>query len=265
MLKNLTLLGLLFSTSMTFADALTSIKLFDAKVYTLKNKGMKDIVVDIVSTKLNQQINNQGTFGNVNNLIFRVYWTLVPERFDIEVLGLPEGFRELKEELKISVSSLVENILPPPTDKKFSTYKFSELPNNQFKAQDTSGVADIPTFLLKFDAQNRLVEIIGQKPVGSFVVSPVYEKDSFSDGKWVLKKQVTKAQENGQDVTSVKTIIYGTQNGVTVPKGVTISTDQTFSRPEMKPVSFTETIEFKNYKLNTGEAMKHFMKDAPVP
>jgi hypothetical protein len=247
------------------AEAPTAIKLFDAKIYSLKNKGVKDLVVDIVSTKLNQQINSQGTFGNVKNLSFRVFWTLAPERLEIEVLGLPEGFKEFKEELKLSVLGIVEDILPPPTDKKFATYKFSQLQNNQFKAQDSSGVADIPTFLLKFDAQNRLVEIVGQKPVGSFTVTPVYEKESFSDGRWVLKKQITRVEENGQDVTTVKTLNYGSHNGMTVLKGLTISTDQKFSRPDVKPVSFSETIEFKNYQLNAGEAMKHFMKDVPVP
>ena len=41
-------------------------------------------------------------FGKVNEVIFRTYWTANPERVAIEVIGLPEGFKEIKEELKLT-------------------------------------------------------------------------------------------------------------------------------------------------------------------
>ena len=265
MIKSFFLICSFIFAGASFAqDPLVNLRLFDGKVYSLKNKGIKDFVVDISSSKLAQQLTNHGTFGNVKNLSFRVFWTLNPERLDIEILGMPDGFHELKEELKLSVLSMLDSILPPPLEKKFAGYKFTLKGPGLYLAQDTTGVADIPSYILKFDEQNRLVSVEGQKPVGTLKISPVYEKDSFSDGRWVLKKQITDASEAGQTAKTTKTIGYGQQSGLTVVKSVTITTDQTFSRPEQKPVSLAETIEFKNYKIDQGQAMKHFIKDAPV-
>lgn len=266
MLKISVILSIIFFSSLSIAqDPATTLKIFDSKIYSLKNKGVKDLSFDISSTKLTQEMNTQGTFGTVKNLFFRVFWTLNPERLDIEVVGLPDGFKEVKEELKLSVLGLLENVLPPPTDKKFASYKFTSIGRNQFQATDTTGVADIPTFIFKFDDQVKLLEITGQKPVGSVKVTPSYEKEPYSEGRWVLKRHATLVQENGQDVTTTKLFSYGSHEGMTVLKAVNITTEQKFTnRSTVKPVTVSELIEFKNYRINNGDAMRHFIKDIPV-
>lgn len=261
------LICLLFIVSSAFAqDPSAYLKNFDAKIYSLKNKGVKDFVVDIESSKLTKQMNDQQTFGKVNELIFRTYWTANPERLAIEVIGLPEGFKEIKEELKLSLLGMMDNLIPQTMAQRFSGYKISAgTKAKEFVAQDTSGIAPIPSYILKFDNQDRLVEVQGQRPVGTFIVKPVYEKESFADGKWVLKEQKTTTSENGQTLTISKELDYGTSQGISVLTEVEVTTEQKSISSDAKPISSTESLTFKNYKINDGEALKYFLGENPAP
>lgn len=253
----------LFSFSAWSQDPAAYLNNFDAKVYSLKTKGVKEFVVDIISSKLTKQMNDQMIFGKVNELIFRTYWTANPERISIEVIGLPDGFREIKEELKLSILSVIENLLPLTTVQRFSGYKF--LPGStpkEFVAQDSTGIANIQSFVLRFDNQDRMIEVVGKKDVGTLVTTPVYEKDSFAAGKWVLKSISTNSSENGQSLLVKKVLTYGQSQGIGVLSKVTVTTEQKGANPAIKPLILEEELEFKNYKINAGEALKYYLGDS---
>lgn len=236
---------------------------FDNKIYSLKTKGVKDFVVDIESSRLTTQMNDQMIFGPVKEVIFRTYWTANPERIAIEIIGLPEGFREIKEELKISILGMMDNLIPIPMVQRFAGYKITAGPGaKEFTAQDSTGIAAIPAYVLSFDPQDRLSKITAKKPIGSMVITPKYEKESFSDTRWVLKSQVSVSSENGQTVTVTKNLDYGTTQGIGVLTEVEVSTEQKLEGVKAKPLISEETLEFKNYKINTGDAMKYFLGEA---
>lgn len=259
------LLLALLSLNAWSQDPVAYLNNFDAKVYSLKTKGVKDFVVDIESSKLTKQMNDQMIFGKVDEVIFRTYWTANPERIAIEVLGLPEGFKEIKEELKVSILSQLDSILPLTTVQRFAGYKFhTGSSSKEIVAQDTTGIASIQSYVMKFDAQDKMTEVIGKKVVGSLTITPKYEKDSFADGKWVLKSMTTNSSENGQSVVVKKELEYGKSQGIGVVSEVTVTTEQSFPG-NPKPLISEETLEFKNYKINAGEALKHFLGDSHKP
>lgn len=259
----LSFLLLTITATVTAQDPAAYLKNFDQKVYSLKTKGVQDFVVDIESSRLTKQMNDQQLFGKVEELIFRVYWTANPERLAIEILGLPDGFKEVKEELKAGISPLLENLIPPTSAQKFSGYKFSQgKQQKEILAQDTSGIAPVPSFSIKFDEQDKIVSITGNKPVGTLKISPVYEKESFADGKWVLTSQKTESSENGQTMTVQKYFTYNKAQGISVITEVNTSTQYQSSAPEAKPVKFNENVEFKNYKINEGSALKYFLGES---
>lgn len=244
-------------------DPNSYVKNFESKIYSLKNKGVKDFVVDIESSRITKQINEQQIFGKIDEVIFRVYWTSSPERISIEVIGLPEGFKEVKEELKGSISSFIEHIIPPTFPQRFYGYKFSQgLNQREILATDTTGVAVIPSFSLKFDSTDVLTEIVANKTIGTLTVVPKYEKAAFSDGKWVLTKEESVASENGQTMTVIKTLNYGKANGVGVLTEINVNTEQKQLRPESKAFNTSENINLKNYKINEGVALKFFLGEA---
>lgn len=257
------LLSLLLLIGTAFAqDPSSYLKNFDAKVYSLKTKGVKDFVVDIESTKLTKQMNDQQIFGKVEEVIFRTYWTANPERLAIEVIGLPEGFKEIKEELKMAILGMMDNIIPQTMAQRFHGYKISQgAKPKEFIAQDSSGVAAVPSFVLRFDNQDRLIEIEGKKPIGTLETTPVYEKESFSDGRWVLKRQTTSSSESGQSIVIKKELSYGQAEGIGVVTAVEVTTQQKSLQSD-KPVTMSESLTFKNYKINTGDALKYFLGDS---
>ena len=250
----------LFMATSSFAqNPSTYLQAFDAKIYSIKTKWIKDFVVDIESSKLTKQINDLQTFGKVEELIFRTYWTSQPERLAIDVVGLPEGFKEVKEELKISILQLIDNLIPQTMEKRFSGYQFTLVKPREFIAKDPTGLAPIPSFTLKFDEQDKLTEVVGNKPIGSFVVAPVYTKPSFADGKLVLTSQTSTSTEGGQTLVVTKELDYGKAQGLTVLSEVTITTAHQGAGKDAKGVKVSETIEFKNYKIDEGAAFKYFL------
>jgi hypothetical protein len=232
----------------------------DAKVYSLRSKGLKDLVVDITNPELTRQLNESQSFGSVSELTFRVYWTASPERFAMEVLGLPEGFEEVKYGLKQRVIPLLENILAPPITQQFAGFKFNPGTGaNEVLAVDPSGVAPISSFTLKFDAQQKLIEIQGHKVIGEYKVEPTYEKESFSEGKWVLKSQHLTNTDSSSSITTKKELDYGLVHGMGVVSRVTIGNVISSRSPSSEDLKSEEVYEFKNYQINSGAAQRYFL------
>jgi hypothetical protein len=263
-----TLLFILFfiSFSAEAQDPGAFITNFDNKVYSLKNRGVNDFVVDIMSPRLTKQLNEQLIFGRLEEVIFRTYWTSNPERVAIEIIGLPDGFKEIKEELKLSILSIIDSILPPSTQQRFAGYKF--FPGKtplEFEAKDVTGIAHVQSYVLKFDSSNKLISVEGKKAVGELAITPVYTKEGFADGKWVLKSLKTTQSENGQVVTVKKDLSYSSSQGIAVVSRLNVETEQAATKDGSKALNFDESFEFKNYKINVGEALKYFLGEGAKP
>jgi hypothetical protein len=260
------LLVSLFMISSAFAqDSAEYLKNFDSKIYSLKSKGVDNFVVDIRSSKITKQLNDQQIFGKVEDVIFRTYWTAKPERLAIEIVGLPEGFKEVKDDLKGSILTVVENLIPPTFAQQFNGYKFTAGSKpKEILANDPSGLAAVPSFTLKFDKEDKLIETVANKPIGTLVMKPDYEKESFAEGKWVLKELVTTASENGQSMKVTKELSYSKVSGIGVLSEVELTVEQSGMGENAKPVSKSDTVEFKNYKINDGEALKYFLGEVKV-
>ncbi len=252
----------LFLTSTSFAQNPESyLKIFDARIYSLKAKGVKDFVVDIESSQLSKQMKEEKLFGKTEELIFRTYWTAEPERLGIEVIGLPEGFRELKDGLKAQISPLLDNLLPLPTDKRLLGYKLTLVKPREILATDTTGLAPVPSFVLKFDEQDKLFEVTGLRPVGTLVSMPIYQRPAFADGKLTLAEQTTVTTDGGSTLKVKKELTYGKVDGIAVLEEVEVATEQ-LRDPKSSMVKTTDTVTFKNYKINTGAALQYFLGEA---
>jgi len=257
------LITILFSLGVYAQEASNYLNIFDSKIYSLKSKGIKDFTVDLESTRLTKQLNDQQNFGKIEELIFRVYWTADPERVSIEVLGLPEGFVEVKEGLKVEMAQLLEYLMPIGILKKFNGYKISQGTRpKEFVAQDTTGIAPVPNYVLKFDEQDKLVEVIGNKPVGTIQIKQNFEKTSFSDSKWVLMEQVSTSAENGVSVSVTKEFDHDKVQGIGVLSEINITTVFTSQVKDSKSVKLTDSIKLKNYKINEGFALRYFLGES---
>jgi len=232
---------------------------FDKKTYTPRQKAVTDLIVDIESEKMKEELNEQKIFGNIKNLSFRFYWTAQPERLAVEVLGLPEGFKEVKENLKVNALSLFEDIIPIPLEKKFSNFKFTRKSKQLIEAKDNNSLAPISSYDLVFNNENVLSEVIAKRAVGEMVTKFVYDKTSFSDGRLVLKAQDIFIEESGQKVNIKKEISYQIVAGVGLPQMINVTTKQSGSSGNLERV---ENLKFSNYQVNKGEALKFFLSES---
>lgn len=257
------LISILFSMGLYAQDPISYLNISDSKIYSLKSKGIKDITVDLESTRLTKQLNDQQSFGKIDELIFRVYWTADPERVSIEVLGLPEGFVEIKEGLKREIAQFLEYLFPIGVVKKFSGYKISQGNRpKEYIAHDSTGIAPIPSYLLRFDETDKLIEVIGNKHVGSIQIKQNFEKTSFSDGKWVLIEQISSSTENGSSVSITKEFDHDKVQGIGVLNEINITTIFSSLIKDSKAVKLNDSIKFKNYKINEGAALRYFLGES---
>lgn len=250
----------LLSQSIFAQDPIAYLSNVESKIYSLKSKKVNEFTVEVESTRFTKQIKEQPIFGNVKNLIFKVYWTANPERLAIEVLGLPDGFLEIKTDLKNNIAPLIEEIIPRSFQQKFSGYKFQYDPKKmEITASDTTRMALVPTYILKFDTKDRLVEIIGKKFVGSFNQTFNYSSKDFSGGMVVLDQMTILNTESGQTVTVKKEYDYQKNQGLGVLAGIDLTIEQAQGASSKKVNSQKEKVIFKNYKINTNEAMTYFL------
>lgn len=263
----LTLLSLILSLGVIAQDATTLLRLSEDKSYTPKQKGLTDLVVDIVNPQITTQLNEQMIFGHLKEVTFRLYWTGAPERVAIEIMGLPEGFREIKEELKAATLSRLESIIPIPIEKKFQGYKFktdSKKPKTVI-ASDSSGQQAIPEFEFIFDGESRLTKILAKKPIGEQETTLEWQKASWSEPRSHIVKSITKAQNGPQFVETESTTSWQVLSGIGLPALVkTITKQKLNQKGQTRPAERTveEVVYFKNYKVNQSEAMKWFLGHA---
>ena len=179
------------------------------------------------------------------------------------MLGLPDGFQQLKDELKASILPLLDNLLPMTLTQRFPGYKFtSGKEGSTIVATDSTGLAPIPSYTLQFDSQDRLIKIVGNRPLGTQEIDFTFEKKAFTDGKWAMVSVVTEATDAGQKITVTRKLNYGSTQGIGNLSSVDISTEQVLNKEGAKPVTQADQIEFNNYQINSGAAFKHFLSDS---
>lgn len=264
MLRLCFLLFLVFPWNSRAQDPVALLRTSDDKIYNPKAKGLTDLVVDVVDPQLTKQMNDQMIFGIVNEVSFRIYWTAKPERIAIEVLGLPEGFREIKEELKARAIGNFESIVPLPIEEKFKGYQLAKGAGAQrsIVATDKSGLAPIPEFVFNFDAESRLSQIVAKKAIGTQVTTLEWKKSPWSEPRSHALRAVSVAVDGPQSTEVSTETSWQVVAGIGLPVSVKTSTRQALKAPgQEKPVErkVEESIYFKNYKVNQGEAMKWFL------
>jgi hypothetical protein len=264
-MKNLVCWIILSLTTPALAqDPAAALKTADERTYTPRFKGMKDVFFEMSSPEVTKHLNDQMVFGRVTDAVFRVYWTAQPERFDMDIKGMPAGFNEIKEELKASMAGRFEHVVPVPLERKFAAYELKAAAGKPLTliATDPKGLMPVPEYELEFDADGRLQTLRAKKPVGIVVTRYTYAKFPWADSKGVLVKVEITGEEGPLTMGGTTEISYVTQAGIGLPQTVKTTNKQSLRQPgQGAPVERTtsESLQFKSYRVNVGEAMKWFL------
>jgi len=102
----------------------------DEKVYKPQNEGLKDLIVEIRIDQLKEVLNQRLIFGKIEDLYFKLHWAR-PNKRAIEIVGMPEGFKEAKEELKRLAEAESQYLIPEGLAEEFKGFDLSYTSKNK--------------------------------------------------------------------------------------------------------------------------------------
>ncbi|WP_127715274.1 hypothetical protein [Halobacteriovorax sp. HLS] len=252
----------LLCTSVT-AREIPEINEFDIRYYHPENFGLKDLVFEIRVSNLKETLNKRQNFGKMEDLYFKVYW-MFPGQYQIRVEGFPNGFQEVKYQLKQMIKNRLDFVIPlklSPRVRGYALDYFNSPGVTAIKGKDRVGSSPVSEIQLKFKKNGMLEEFKTFSPTG--VNSTVFDltSKSWSNNKWVVNKMTTKLIQGVQISTIDNEFTYQTVEGFGFPKKVEISTTQEImvnNKTDSRTVK--SVIEFSNFEVNKGKAQKYMMR-----
>jgi hypothetical protein len=259
---------LLIIISVAFCFAAKSAELiegFDLRTYDPVNNGLKDFSCEIRLKGLTDRLKNELVSLNIKDEVYyKLYW-IYPGKLDLVVEGLPRGFKELRTNLKNLIVNRIDYLVPQKLGKRIRGYDLETQNTSSgtlVKGKDPANNKAVNKIELLFDKEGKLKAYKSYSPLGFQQSTFSYTKKSWSKNKWVLNEVKAKTIQ-GPQVTEIDTEIeHNNFVGFGFPERITISTTQYVVAPgkeEKKQERTGQTeLSFSNYKINAGEATKHF-------
>lgn len=265
LLSILSITTLLGSTGVWAQAKNEVIEQYEIRSYDPQKSGLTDLVFEARIDNLTEILNKTQTFGKLVDVYFKIYW-LSPSQYKVEVMGLPKGFQEVRDDLSTLIKGKLEFIIPEKFSDKFKGYTLKAEPvadGKLIKAIDDSYTLAVPEVDLVFDNNGRL-KTLQTKAAASSVKTEFFQTPkAWSNNKLVMDKVVSVNKQGIATNTITNSIEYLTVAGMGFPSKVTIKnlTEATIpangKEKEKKVKSETNTsIRFSKYEVNTGKASR---------
>jgi hypothetical protein len=239
---------------------------YEIRSYDPQKSGLADLVFEARIDKLTDILNKTQNFGKLFDVHYKIYWIL-PNQYKIEVMGLPKGFQEVKDDLITLIKGKLEFVIPEKLSEKFRGYKLKIEPitdGKLIKAIDDTFTMIIPEIDLVFDNGGRLKYLENKLPTTGSMKSEFFQTPkSWSNNKLVMDKIILTTKQAGVTATVINLIEYSTTAGIGFPSKVTVKniiesiTPATKKEKEKKnKVENTSSIKFSAFEVNTGKATR---------
>ncbi len=245
------------------------IEQFEIRSYDPQKSGLTDLVFEARIEKLTDILNKAGNFGKLADVYFKIYW-LSPSQYKIEVMGLPKGFQEVRDDLSTLIKGKLEFIIPEKFSEKFKAYTLKAEPvadGKLIKAIDNTYTLAIPEVDLFFDKSGRLKKLETKAAYSTIRTEFFQSPKSWSNNKLVLDKIVTVTKEGAVTVTTTNSVDYTSVARMGFPSKITVKTVTEAVIPargkekEKKVKNETgSVINFSTYEVNTGKAQRFMME-----
>ena len=240
---------------------------YDITSYHVQELGLKDLVFEARIDNLVKLLNSKFSIGKLTDVYFKIYW-VAPDIYHIEVKGMPNGFKELKVELKKLIAPRIDFVIANRVSPQVRSYALKTSFKGEktiVRAVDKTHTRDISEMLFTFDKKGKLSEFKTSGPVGSSISKLNLKKLPWSKNKWVLDSMSVKTFFGVQVVTTDSQINYTNVFGFGFPAEVSVKTKQSLSNSSsLKKVKDARVIKtsliFSNYEVNSGKAYKVIAK-----
>lgn len=253
---------LMFSIGALSSEQLT---LFDLKTYDPIKVGLKDFTCEVRLDGITEKIKNDFAAINLKGEVYyKLYWAY-PGKVDFEIIGLPSGFNELRQNLKNLVINRLDYLIPQPLGKRFRGYELTEKKLGsgiRVIGTDPTNTLPVNKIELYFDREEKLKSYKSFSPLGFRESTFDYKKKSWSKNKWVLE-EVTAKMIQGPQVTEIQTEMdFENIEGYGFPTQIKVETTQYVVSPEdnekKNERKGQSLLTFSKYKINDGAALKYF-------
>ncbi len=262
------LLLFLFSTT-TFAN-IEELEQFEIRSYNPQVRGVKDLVFEVRVDGLTDLLSKNLALGKLIDVYYKVYW-LSPSEFRIEVMGLPNGFAEVKDDLRNLIKGKLEFVLPENFSSKFKDYTLKVEPTidgKLIKAIDATYTMAVPELNIYFDKDNKLKAIESMAPMSKVRTEFFHSPKAWSNNKLVTDKVVSKSGVEGNSLTVTNEIDYLALDGLGFPSKIQVKNVQEYTVLATKKGEKNKLLKkeqgskiiFSKYEVNTGKA-KRFIVD----
>jgi hypothetical protein len=233
--------------------ASTLLQQMDQKVYFSGLEKIQSLSFSLTAPELLKNLNDQKTFGTMTFLKFNFSYQRNPAKLDIYIEGMPEGFEEIKAQLKTQVTGVMDFVLPLNWKNRFKNYQITEeSAKNVLYAKDPTGINKVISYEVAFDTNSLPKSVIAKEPI---LVSTQYfywERGPVFDPKWGLKKIETTAQQGIEKKKSLVSFEMQVIDGFPMPKRVKIETTIEMNSPQKELNTKRSQVEeyiFSNYKV----------------
>ncbi len=259
-MKKLLLIILLFANiGHANSDGKSFLSSFDISYYYPQRHGLKDLSVEIHLIGLTQKLNDQLVFGKLKDVYYELSWKF-PDKVKIDILGMPNGFTEIKNQLKQDILLRLDFIVPYPLETRLRGYSIElKEDKNGFSlvCKDPTNMQDANEVILAFSKDKKLERFVVKRPIGLESANLKMSKKSWSKGKLVLDKYMVRKTHGVQTIQMTSDISYETNVGIGLPAKISTSTKQILTQPGLKKSGTYERenkseLVFRNYKVNTG-------------
>ncbi|MBF0300124.1 MAG: hypothetical protein HQK51_15490 [Oligoflexia bacterium] len=277
----------IFATEKNSKEVYDLLKKFDTSTYHPEVFGLKDLAADVRFSNFDKEIGNQLGQLKIDDLYFTIYW-LASGKVDVEISGLPKGFVMVKDTLIRSVQVYIDFIIPKTFADKAKNYEIRPLKDAKeikegeklekgerlFIGTDKTHLNMVHEIKMVFDDKDRLQKLFMLTPQGTEDTYFTWEKEKWSQNKWVLSSIILKSDYGIQSKIVRNDITYNSFSGIGLPIRVSINTEvftknvgTTKTNTEKKNSKSSDSIFniqreliISNYRINSGEAQKYFLK-----
>jgi len=236
---------------------------FDIGMYRPTDAGAKDLVLILKTPQLANTVKQKFVLLKDSNPQYKIYWA-APDKLFVDVQGLPEGFKDLKNELRLAVVDKIEYILPVSLEKKLKGYDLRTQDNADGKkliAEDKTGKMDINRLEFNINKAGQITQIdsFGTRgPSKTF-----FNYSQTENNKWLVTKIENVVERGPIKVVTTNNIIYSKVSGFYFPeKLISKSSQENMVKDKVKKVEIgTTEYLFESYEVNTGKAQKFISQD----
>ncbi len=260
---------IIFSCHLMAESKIEEIEQYEIRSYDPQKSGLTDLVFEARIEKLTDILNKTQTYGKLIDVYFKIYW-MSPAQYKIEVIGLPKGFQEARDDLAELIKGKLEFIIPEKFSDKFKNYTLKSLPiadGKLVKAIDDTYTLAVPEVDLVFETNGRLKTIETKASQAAIRTEFFQSPKSWSNNKLVMDKIVTVAKQPNLTTTTTNTIEYTSVAGMGFPAKLTVkslieSVIPAHGKEKEKKVK-NETgsvVKFTTYEVNTGKAQRFIVE-----